>query len=106
MKILIMCGGKGRRLGKLTKMTPKPLIKVTNKTILELKINNYCQKGFKEFILCIGYKGELIQKIVNKFDGEVEIDFSDAGVNAGILDRLYTARHLFDGQVIMEKVNG
>jgi len=101
MKIAIMCGGKGRRLGKLTKMTPKPLIKVTNQTILELKLNHYCEKGFKEFILCIGYKGELIRKTVSKFDRDVKIDFSDAGVEAGILSRLYTARHLFDEQVIM-----
>jgi glucose-1-phosphate cytidylyltransferase len=101
MKIIIMCGGKGRRLGKLTKMTPKPLIKVTNKTILELKINHYIQKGFKEFILCIGYKGELIRKTVSKFDSNIKFEFSDAGVEAGILCRLYTARHLFDKQVIM-----
>ena len=101
MKIAIMCGGKGRRLGKLTKMTPKPLIKVTNKTILELKLNHYFQKGFKEFILCIGYKGTLIRKTASKFASDVKIEFSDAGIEAGILNRLYTARHLFDEQVIM-----
>ena len=101
MKIVIMCGGKGRRLGKLSKMTPKTLIKITNKTILELKLNHYLQKGFSEFILCIGYKGDLIRKAVIKFDIEAKIDFSDAGVDAGILSRLYTARHLFGDQVIM-----
>ena len=101
MKIAIMCGGKGKRLGKLTQTTPKPLIKVTTKTILELKLNHYYQKGFREFILCIGYKGDLIQKAVSKFDREVKIDFSDAGVEAGILNRLYAARNLFDEQVIM-----
>jgi len=96
-----MCGGKGRRLGNLTKVVPKPLVKVTNKTILELKLNRYREKGFKEFILCIGYKGELIRKTVGNFDSDVKIAFSDAGIEAGILDRLYTARHLFEEKVIM-----
>ena len=37
-KILIMCGGRGKRLGDLTEDTPKPLVKINDKTILENKI--------------------------------------------------------------------
>jgi glucose-1-phosphate cytidylyltransferase len=96
-----MCGGKGRRLGGLTRVVPKPLIRVTDKTLLELKLDRYVQKGFKEFILCIGYKGELIRETVSNYNGEANIEFSDSGTEAGILFRLHQARHLFGDQVIM-----
>ena len=68
MKILIMCGGRGKRLGKVTADIPKPLIKITpQQTVLEVKIREYIRQGFQEFILCIGYKGELIRKEVATF---------------------------------------
>ena len=44
MKILIMCGGMGKRLGTLTEKIPKPLIKVNNKVILNVKIEQYLQE--------------------------------------------------------------
>ena len=50
MKILIMCGGRGKRLGKLTERVPKPLIKFHNRSILEIKIDHYFKKGFIDFI--------------------------------------------------------
>ena len=66
-KIIIMCGGKGKRLGNLTESIPKTLIKIGEKTILEMKFDNYMNQGFKDFILCIGYKGNLIEKAVEEF---------------------------------------
>jgi len=102
MKILIMCGGRGKRLGKFTADIPKPLIKITpQQTVLEVKIREYLRQGFQEFILCIGYKGELIRKEVATFAVDAQFTFSDAGPDAGILERLYAARDLFTDQVIM-----
>jgi len=40
-QMIILCGGKGKRMGKLTHSIPKPLIKVGKKTILEHKVNYY-----------------------------------------------------------------
>ena len=101
MKILIMCGGRGRRLGELTDQLPKPLLRLNNQSILEMQIERYFQQGFNRFIVCIGYKGELIKEALKKMSPKVHVDFSDAGENAGILERLYTAKDHFDDQVLM-----
>ena len=100
MKILIMCGGHGKRLGSMTKNIPKPLVKINDKTILDLKIEQYQYQGFTSFIFCVGYKGELIRKSIDGKSG-IHAEFSDAGESAGILSRLNFAKSLFDEQVLM-----
>lgn len=100
-KILIMCGGKGRRLGRLAKSFPKPLMKIGDKAILELKFRNYMLQGFNDFIICIGYKGDMIRDAVKKFGFSNSCKFSDGGEPAGILKRLYIAKDLFDKEVIL-----
>ena len=49
-KIIIVCGGKGKRMGKITQTVPKPLIKIGDKTIIEHKIKYYNSQGIKKFI--------------------------------------------------------
>ena len=51
-KIIILCGGRGSRLGKLTEDLPKPLIKIGMHSILENKLNYYKQQGLNNFIFC------------------------------------------------------
>ena len=63
---VILCGGKGTRLGALGKKIPKTLVKIHNKEILwyiliHLKIN-----GFKDIILPLGYRGNQIKKFLRK----------------------------------------
>lgn len=96
-----MCGGRGKRLGKLTEKLPKPLMKIGEKTVLELKLRNYIQQGFNDFIICIGYKGSLIKEAIEKFNFSSSCKFSDEGEPAGILKRLYAAKDLFDERVIL-----
>ena len=55
-KILILCGGRGKRMGKFTKNIPKPLIKVGKIPIIQHKIYYYKKQGFKNFTFCVGYK--------------------------------------------------
>ena len=45
MKIMIMCSGHGMRLGRLTEKAPKALIKLHGKTILQIKLEEYCRLG-------------------------------------------------------------
>ena len=99
-KILIMCGGRGKRLGSISKSIPKPLMNIGKRTILEYKVEQYQRQGFNDFIFCVGYKGELIRKIVKQVDG-IQAEFSDAGESSGILSRLDFAKSLFDEQVLM-----
>lgn len=67
MKIVILAGGKGSRISQITKKIPKPMIKINNKTILEHIINIYSSQGYKDFIITIGYKGNLIKNYFKKF---------------------------------------
>jgi len=60
MKALILAGGEGSRLRPWTFSVPKPLLPIGEKPILEIIINRLKKFAFKEFILSIGYRGELI----------------------------------------------
>ena len=61
MKVVILCGGKGTRLSEETRLIPKPMVKVGRKPILDHIIENYEKHGFKEFILALGYKSQIIK---------------------------------------------
>ena len=63
--LVILCGGKGARLGALTKNIPKPLVKINNKYFLTYLIQFYQKFNFENIYLLAGYKGE---KIKEKFD--------------------------------------
>ncbi|MDO8682995.1 MAG: glucose-1-phosphate cytidylyltransferase [Armatimonadota bacterium] len=60
-KVVILCGGQGTRLREETEYRPKPLVDVGNRPILWHIIKQYAHYGFCEFILCLGYKGEMIK---------------------------------------------
>lgn len=59
-KIIIMAGGKGMRLRPLTKNTPKPMLKVGNKPILQIIIEKFKKSGYENFIICVNYKSKVI----------------------------------------------
>ena len=60
MKVVILCGGLGTRLSEETKKIPKPMIKVGRYPIIEHIINIFKKYGYKDFILALGYKKEVI----------------------------------------------
>lgn len=62
MKVVILAGGLGTRISELTKIVPKPMIKVLGKPIIHRIIDHYNFYGHKEFYIALGYKGEVIQK--------------------------------------------
>jgi len=59
--VVILCGGMGTRLREETEFKPKPLVEVGNRPILWHIMKIYAHFGFKLFILCLGYKGDLIK---------------------------------------------
>lgn len=61
MKAVIIAGGKGKRLGKISKNLPKSLIRIDDKPVLEHQIDLLVKNGIKEVWLLIGYKGEMIR---------------------------------------------
>lgn len=62
IKIVILCGGRGTRLREETEIRPKPLVEVGNRPIIWHIMKIYAHYGFKDFILCLGYKGEMIKE--------------------------------------------
>ena len=94
-KIVILCGGKGTRLKPVTESIPKPLVKLNGKSVLEYIMNLCASQGFKEFVVCTGYKAEMIETAVEEFKKDNwQIEFSNAGEEATMLERIRTAAEL------------
>jgi glucose-1-phosphate cytidylyltransferase len=61
MKVVILCGGLGTRLREETEYRPKPMVPIGGRPILWHIMKIYAHFGHREFILCLGYKGEIIK---------------------------------------------
>ena len=61
IKVVILCGGKGTRISEETHLKPKPLIEIGNNPILFHIMKTYANYNFKNFVLALGYKGQLIK---------------------------------------------
>lgn len=61
MKVVILCGGKGTRLREETEFRPKPMVPIGRQPILWHIMKYYAHYGHKDFVLCLGYKGEMIK---------------------------------------------
>jgi len=66
MKVVILCGGLGSRLGEETKSLPKPMVKIGGKPIVCHIMDIYKFYGFNDFILATGYKKNVIEKYFKK----------------------------------------
>jgi glucose-1-phosphate cytidylyltransferase len=75
MKVVILCGGKGTRMYEETEYKPKPLVNIGGVPILIHIMEHYSNYGFNEFVLCLGYKGEMIKEYFMSFDWMVN-DFT------------------------------
>lgn len=62
MKVVILAGGMGTRLGEETKVKPKPMVEIGDKPILWHIMKMYSYYGFHDFIVCCGYKGHMIKE--------------------------------------------
>jgi len=62
MKVIILAGGYGTRLGNITEAIPKPMIKIGKKPILWHIMKIYASYGYKDFVLSLGYKAETIKE--------------------------------------------
>ncbi len=61
MKVVILCGGMGTRLREETEYRPKPMVPIGGRPILWHIMKTYAHYGHREFVLCLGYKGEVIK---------------------------------------------
>ena len=68
MKVVILCGGMGTRLKEETEFRPKPMVAIGRRPILWHIMKVYAHYGFTDFILCLGYKGEMIKEYFYNYE--------------------------------------
>lgn len=76
MKAIILAGGLGERLNPLTKVFPKPLLPVGEKSILEITINRLDSLGFDEIIIATNYKSEMFENFKNNLKVKATVRIS------------------------------
>lgn len=125
MKVVILCGGQGTRLREETEYRPKPLVEIGARPILWHIMKSYANYGFREFVLCLGYRGNMIkdyflnyeamnndltislgrQNHVEYHDAHHEQDFqvtlSDTGLDTMTGGRVKRVQKYVDGDVFM-----
>lgn len=117
MKVVLFCGGLGMRMRDYSDTIPKPMVRLRYRPVLWHVMKYYAHFGHKDFILCLGHKGDVIKDyflnyselLSNDFvmsDGGRQIDllhrdaqdwritFVDTGLTANIGQRLQAVRHL------------
>lgn len=88
MQIVILAGGFGTRMSEETDFIPKPMAIIGNKPILWHLVKYYYYHGFREFIICSGYKSEIIKKYFQKYSDlpdlvNVKVVFTGKKSNTG-----------------------
>lgn len=89
MKVVLFCGGAGMRLRGYADDMPKPMVQIGNRPILWHLMKYYAHFGHKDFILCLGYKGNCIKDYFLHYDESVSNDFvwSKGGKQVELLNR-------------------
>ena len=79
MKVVIFCGGMGTRLREQSEVIPKPLVRIGSRPIIWHLMKYYAHFGHTDFILCLGYKGDLIRDYFLNYDANLSRDFTMVG---------------------------
>jgi glucose-1-phosphate cytidylyltransferase len=87
MKVVLFCGGLGMRLREYSEAIPKPLVNIGYRPILWHIMKYYAHYGYNEFILCLGYKADLIKNYFLTYNECLSNDFifSKGGANLQLI---------------------
>lgn len=93
---VMLCGGFGNRMGSLTSTTPKPMLLVHDRPIIWYSFWMLYQKGFRNFILPIGYLGHLVEEYIIDISKNVDCNIYcvDTGIETPIASRIEKICHL------------
>jgi glucose-1-phosphate cytidylyltransferase len=121
MKVVLFCGGQGMRLREFSEKIPKPMVPIGYRPILWYIMKYYAHYGHKDFVLCLGYQGDVIKNyfvnyneytsndfvyakggnyvnLINKDIDDWTITFADTGINATLGERLLAVEKYLDGE--------
>jgi len=87
MKVVLFCGGLGMRLREYSERIPKPMVEIGYRPILWHVMKFYANFGHKDFILCLGYRGDIVKSYFLNYNECVSNDFvlSGGGKNVKLL---------------------
>jgi glucose-1-phosphate cytidylyltransferase len=123
MKVVLFCGGLGTRLREFTGEIPKPMVKIGYRPLMWHLMKYYAHYGHKDFILCLGYKADVIKQFFLQYEEWVSNDFTlskggkqltlenndiedwnitfvDTGLHANIGERLLAVRKYVEDEEI------
>jgi len=101
MKVIILAGGLGTRISEETVDKPKPMVLIDDRPILWHIMSVYAQYGFREFIVAVGYKGEVISNWVDRLRTDWEIRTIDTGLNTQTGGRIKKCMEVLPGERVM-----
>ena len=81
MRVIILAGGFGTRLGEVTDLIPKPMVAVGGKPIIVHLMEHFASYGHTQFHLALGYKANVIEKYFNEHSFEWSINLHDTGLH-------------------------
>jgi glucose-1-phosphate cytidylyltransferase len=99
MKVVILAGGLGSRLAEETELKPKPMVEIGGHPILWHIAKHYAHYGYKEFLIALGYRGDLIKRFFLDYQtlsGSMAIDLSNGTVQSYDKDCEGWKLHLID----------
>ncbi len=87
MKVVLFCGGQGLRLREYSETIPKPMVMIGYRPILWHVMRYYAHFGHRDFVLCLGYKADVIKEYFLRYNEAVSNDFvlSDGGKTLTLL---------------------
>src|SRR5689334_18870825 len=123
MKVVLFCGGLGTRLREHSDTVPKALVNIGYRPLVWHLMKYYAHHGHKDFILCLGYRGDLVKEFFLKYDecmsndftlsdggaridlknrdiGDWRITFADTGLHSNLGQRLLRARRYLEGEEV------
>src|SRR5277367_2285264 len=79
MKVVLFCGGLGMRMREYSEAVPKPMVPIGYRPILWHVMKYYAYYGHQDFVLCLGYKADVIKNYFRNYDECVSNDFVLSG---------------------------
>jgi glucose-1-phosphate cytidylyltransferase len=124
-QVVLLCGGLGTRMREETEFRPKALVEIGGRPVLWHLMRHYHHYGYRRFILCLGYRGNMIKEYFLNYrwmsedftlrlggDGphlephgsgaeDWEVSFVDTGLDSQTGGRLWRIKHLIDGDTFL-----